>query len=69
VLKPLLGYAERIPAMNQRVLEGLLQRGNATIECCAPTSGFRQTMVLGLDLKGANWTFPLNGLREARENQ
>ena len=34
VLKPLPGYAERIPEVNQRVAEGLLQRGNA------PEGGF-----------------------------
>lgn len=67
VLKPLPGYAERIPAMNQKVLEGLLQRGTA------PEGVLRtdrrlppKTMILGLDVEAANKAFPLNALRKAR---
>ena len=67
VLKPLPGYADRVPETNRMVLEGLSQRGNA------PDGVLRndkrlppKTMVLGLDLEGANKAFPLNALREAR---
>jgi len=67
VLKPLPGYAERIPEVNKRVEEGLLQRGNA------PDGVLRvdgrlppKTMILGLDVEGANKAFQLNALRETR---
>jgi len=67
VLKPLPGYAERIPEVNKRVEEGLLQRGNA------PDGVLRtdrrlppKTMILGLDVEGANKAFPLNALRQTR---
>jgi hypothetical protein len=65
VLKPLPGYAERIPAMNQRVLEGLSQRGNAPDGVLRTDNRLPpKTMILGLDVEGANKAFPLNALRE-----
>ncbi|MCC6367431.1 MAG: DUF3179 domain-containing protein [Bryobacterales bacterium] len=67
VLKPLPGYAERIAATNERVREGLLQRGNAPdgvlrIDNRLPP----KTMILGLNAGGAGKAFPLNALRKAR---
>ena len=64
VLKPLPGYAARIPEVNRRVEEGLLQRGNApegvlrTDDRLPP-----KTMILGLNVEGAGKAFPLNALR------
>jgi hypothetical protein len=70
VLKPLPGYADRISETNQRVLaslEGLLQRGNAPEGVLLTDKRLPpKTMVLGLDVEGANKAFPLNALREAR---
>lgn len=67
VLKPLPGYAERIPEVNQRVQEGLLQRGNAPDGVLRTDSRLPpKTMVLGLDVEGANKAFPLNALRQTR---
>ena len=67
VLKPLPGYAERYPETNQRVLEGLSQRGNAPDGVLRTDNRLPpKTMVLGLDVEGANKAFPLNVLREAR---
>ena len=67
VLKPLPGYAERIPELNRRVEEGLLQRGDAP-EGVLRTDGRLppKTMILGLDLDGASKAFPLNALRQTR---
>jgi hypothetical protein len=67
ILKPLPGYAERIPEVNKLVQEGLLQRGKApdgvlrTDDRLPP-----KTMILGLDVAGANKAFPLNALRRSR---
>ena len=67
VLKPLPGYAERIPAMNQRVLEGLSQQGKAPDGVLRTDKRLPpKTMILGLDVEGANKAFPLQALREAR---
>jgi Protein of unknown function (DUF3179) len=67
VLKPLPGYAERIPETNQRVLEGLLQRGNAPDGVLRTDKRLPpKTMVLGLDVEGTNKAFPLDVLRETR---
>jgi hypothetical protein len=66
VLKPLPGYAERIPEVNRRVQEGLLQRGSA------PDGVLRndkrlppKAMILGLDVGGKNLAFPLTTLRQS----
>ena len=67
VLKPLPGYAERIPEVNRQVQAGLLQRGNA------PDGVLRRdkrlppkTMIIGLEVDGADMAFPLDALRRAR---
>ena len=65
VLKPLRGYAERIPEVNQRVAEGLLQRGNAPEGVLRTDSRLPpKTMILGLDVEGASKAFPLNAIRK-----
>jgi hypothetical protein len=67
VLKPLPGYAERIPEVNKRVQEGLLQRGNAPDGVLRTDSRLPpKTMILGLDVEGVNKAFPLNALRQTR---
>ena len=67
VLKPLPGYADRIAATNQHVQEGLLQRGNAPDGVLRVDKRLTpKTMVLGLDVEGANKAFPLNALRQTR---
>lgn len=67
VLKPLPGYAERIPEYNKRVQDGLLQRGNAPSDVLRTDKRLPpKTMVLGLDVGGANMAFPLNSLRQTR---
>jgi uncharacterized protein DUF3179 len=67
VLKPLPGYAERIPETNQRVQGGLSQRGSAP-DGVLRTDGRLppKTMILGLDAGGTNKAFPLNALRQTR---
>jgi hypothetical protein len=66
VLKPLPGYAERIPEENRLIRQGLSGRG------AAPDGVLRRddrlppkAMVLGLDVNGDNKAFPLGVLREA----
>ncbi len=67
VLKPLPGYAERIPEANQRVEEGLLQRGNAPEGVLRTDSRLPpKTMILGLNVEGHSMAFPLNTLRKTR---
>ena len=67
VLKPLPGYAERIPETNRRVLEGLSQKGNAPDGVLRSDTRLPpKTMILGLDVQGANKAFPLNALRQTR---
>jgi hypothetical protein len=67
VLKPLPGYAERIPEKNAMIRAGLTGEGDA------PKSVLRvdvrlkpRAMILGLDLAGMNEAFPLTELRKAR---
>ena len=67
VLKPLSGYAERIPEVNKRVEEGLLQRGNAPEGVLRTDSRLPpKTMILGLNVEGDSKAFPLNALRQTR---
>ena len=67
VLRPLPGYAERIPEVNQRVEKGLLQRGNAPQGVLRTDSRLPpKTMILGLDVEGHSKAFPLNTLRKTR---
>ena len=67
VLKPLPGYAQRIPDYNKAVQEGLSQRGRAPADVLRTDKRLTpKTMILGLDAGGANRAYPLNALREAR---
>jgi hypothetical protein len=67
VLKPLPGYAERIPDYNKAVQDGLSQRGSAPADVLRTDKRLPpKTMILGLDTGGANKAFPLNALRQAR---
>jgi hypothetical protein len=67
VLKPLPGYVERIPEVNKLVQEGLLQRGKAPDGVLRTDNRLPpKTMILGLDVAGANKAFPLNALRQTR---
>ena len=67
VLKPLPGYAERIPEMNRMIREGLSGRGSAPDGVLRKDDRLApKAMVLGLDVKGANKAFPLTALRETR---
>jgi uncharacterized protein DUF3179 len=67
VLKPLPGYAERIPAMNEMLRRGLSGEG------AAPDGVLRhdgrlppRTMILGLNVHQASKAFPLPVLRQMR---
>jgi hypothetical protein len=67
VLRPLPGYAERIPEVKQRVEKGLLQCGNAPQGVLRTDSRLPpKTMILGLDVEGHGKAFPLNTLRKTR---
>ena len=67
VLKPLPGYADRIPEYNRKVQDGLSQRGNAPDGVLRTDKRLPpKTMILGLDAGGAHTAFPLNTLRQAR---
>jgi Protein of unknown function (DUF3179) len=67
VLKPLPGYAERIPKMNEIVRQGL-SGGGPTPPGMPPVDPRlkARTMVLGLDVGGSSEAFPLTVLRQAR---
>ncbi len=67
VLKPLPGYAERIPERNRQIREGLSGTGEE------PDGVLRRdprlppkAMVFGLDVNGANQAFPRSALQQAR---
>lgn len=67
VLKPLPGYAERIPEKNAEIRRGLSGRGDAPEgvtyhdDRLAP-----KTMILGVEVNGAGKAYPLDRLRAAR---
>lgn len=67
VLKPLPGYADRIPEVNAMI------RAGVSAEAAAPKGVLRidprlaaHTMILGLDVSGASEAFPLAELRKAQ---
>jgi hypothetical protein len=67
VLKPLPGYAERIPEMNAVINQGLSGKGEAPAGLLRRDDRLRpKAMVLGLDVDGANKAYPLPALRQAR---
>ena len=67
VLKPLPGYAERIPKMNAMIRQGL-SGGGPKPPGMAPMDERLEprTMILGLSLGESSEAFPLSTLREAR---
>jgi hypothetical protein len=67
VLKPGPGYAERMPAMNLIINQGLSGKGNAPDGVLRHDDRLRpKAMVLGLAAGGVNKAYPLPALREAR---
>jgi hypothetical protein len=67
VLKPLPGYAERMPEMNAVINQGLSGKGEAPAGLLRRDDRLRpKAMVLGLDVDGANKAYPLPALRQAR---
>lgn len=67
MLKPLPGYAERIPEVNSMIRVGVSE------QAAAPKGVLRvdarlapHTMILGLDVGGASEAFPLAELRNAK---
>jgi uncharacterized protein DUF3179 len=64
VLKPLPGYADRIAAKNDQIKQGLTGEGAAPDGVTYRDERLKpKTMVLGLDVDGANKAFPLEALR------
>jgi len=67
VLKPLPGYAERIPEKNKQIREGLTGEGAAPEDVTYRDDRLKpKTMVLGIDVDGASKAFPLDALRRVR---
>lgn len=67
VLKPLPGYADRIPAANARIKQGLTGEGAAPDGVTYHDDRLKpKTMVLGLEVAGASKAFPLDTLRQVR---
>jgi len=67
VLKPLPGYAERIPAVNETIRQGVSAEGPAPKGLLRSDDRLKpKTMVLGLDVREQSKAFPLTVLRELR---
>jgi hypothetical protein len=67
VLKPLPGYAERIPERNEMIRQGLSGEGSAPPGVLRVDDRLKpKTMVLGLAVGGSDEAFPLSVLRQAR---
>jgi hypothetical protein len=67
VLKPLPGYADRIPAYNARIKQGLSGEGEAPDGVTYRDGRLKpKTMVLGIDIEGMNKAYPLEALRRDR---
>ncbi len=65
VLKPLPGYAERIPRMNQMIAIGVPDAAPAPKGVLRNDPRLKpHTMILGLDVKSASEAFPLDVLRQ-----
>ena len=65
VLKPLPGYAERIPKVNAMIQAGVLETAPAPKGLLRTDTRLKpHTMILGLDVKGASEAFPLAALRK-----
>ena len=67
VLKPLPGYADRIPEKNEMIRQGLSGEGSAPPGVLRVDDRLKpKTMVLGLAVSGSDEAFPLSILRQAR---
>lgn len=67
VLKPLPGYADRIPEKNEMIRRGLSGAGSAPPGVLRADDRLKpRTMILGLDVGESSEAFPLTVLREAR---
>ena len=67
VLKPLPGYADRIPERNEMIRQGLSGEGAAPPGVLRVDDRLKpKTMVLGLAVGGADEAFPVTVLRQAR---
>src|SRR5262249_52121719 len=67
VLKPLPGYADRIPAVNALIKRGLSEDGPLPAGVTYRDDRLPpKTMVLGIDINGMNKAFPLEALRRDR---
>ncbi len=67
VLKPLPGYADRIPQKNREIRAGLSGEGEPPDGVSYRDDRLKpRTMVLGVDVNGANKAFPLEALRSVR---
>jgi hypothetical protein len=67
VLKPLPGYADRIPEKNRQIRAGLKEEGAAPEGVLYKDDRLKpRAMVLGVNIDGATKAFPLEALRQAR---
>jgi Protein of unknown function (DUF3179) len=67
VLKPLPGYADRIPEKNRQIRAGLRDDGDAPEGVLYKDNRLKpRVMVLGIDVDGASKAFPLQALRQVR---
>ena len=67
VLKPLPGYADRVAEKNKMIRAGLSGEGAAPKDVSYHDDRLKpKTMVLGVDVEGANKAFPLEALRQVR---
>jgi uncharacterized protein DUF3179 len=67
VLKPLPGYADRIPERNEMIRQGLSGEGSAPPGVLRVDDRLKpRTMILGLAVGGFDEAFPLTVLRETR---
>ena len=67
VLKPLPGYADRIPERNEMIRQGLSGEGAAPPDVLRVDDRLKpKTMVLGLAVGGSDEAFPLSILRQER---
>jgi len=66
VLKPLPGYADRIPEKNRQIRAGLREDGAPEGVLYKDDRLKPRVMVLGVDVNGAGKAFPLQALRQVR---
>jgi Protein of unknown function (DUF3179) len=67
VLKPLPGYADRIPAKNQQIRRGLSGEGAAPADVTYHDNRLKpKALVLGLAVAGETKAFPLAALQQVR---